>query len=60
MLQPSWSPFLNIEKILAYLRILGNSPVEKDRLIKFVNGFKRNFLNCFKMIIAILPGPTVL
>ena len=60
MLQSSWSPFSNIGIVLAYLRILGNNPVEKDRSITFVNGFERSFLNCFKMIIRILPGPTVL
>ena len=34
--------FLNIGIILAFLRILGNSPVEKDRLIRFANGFERS------------------
>ena len=37
---------------------MGNSPVEKDKLIRFANGFKRSFLNCFRMIVGILPGPT--
>ena len=38
--------------ILACLRILGNSPVKKDKLIRFVSGFKRSFL----MIVGILSG----
>ena len=46
--------------ILAVLRILGNSAIEKDKLIIFVNGFKGNFLNCFKMSVGKLPGPTTL
>ena len=59
-MQSCWSPFLNIGIILACLRILGNSPVEKDKLIRFANGFERSFLNCFRMIVGILPGPTAL
>ena len=39
---------------------MGNSLVEKDKLIGFVNGFKRSFLNCFKKIVGILPSPTAL
>ena len=55
-----WSPFLNIGITLTCLKISGNSPVVKDRLIRFVNGFERSFLNCFKMIVGILPVPTAL
>ena len=58
LLQSCWSPFLNIGIILAHLRILGNSPVEEDKLIRFANGFERRFLSCFRMIAGILPGPT--
>ena len=39
---------------------MGNSPVEKDKLIRFANGFERSFLNCFRMIVGILPVPTAL
>ena len=59
-MQSYWSPFLNIGIILACLRILGNSPVEKDKLVRFVNCLKRSFLNCFRMIVGILPCPTAL
>ena len=59
-MQSCWSPFLNIGIILACLRILGNSPVEKDKLIRFANGFKRSFLNCLGLILGILPGSTAL
>ena len=43
LLQSCWSPFLNIGIILAHLRILGNSPVEEDKLIRFADGFERRF-----------------
>ena len=46
--------------ILACLRNLGNSPVEKDKSIRFANGFERSFLNCFRMIVETLRGPTAL
>ena len=59
-MQSCWSPFLDIGIILAFLRILGNSPIEKDKLIRFANGFERSFINCFRMIVGILPGPSAL
>ena len=39
--------FLNIGIILVCLRILGYSPIEKDKLMRFNNGFERSFLNLF-------------
>ena len=39
---------------------MGNSPAEKDKLVRFAKDFERSFLNCFRMILGILPGPTTL
>ena len=38
--------------------MLGNSPVEIDKLIRSVNCYEKSFLNCFKAIVGILPGST--